>query len=345
MIRQVMLKDQTVLFGGNFSNWVSGALSVVADRPANQSALVDYRNNTLQFKFSATDFENLSNIQYSYILDGLDEGWSDWSYTPLKEYTNLEDGKYIFRVKARIYSSFESTTASYEFTILPPWYRSAMAYAIYALILIALINFILRYYIRRLDREREELKLKQTQQLREKEEEYKRESLEARQEIIRLQNEKLEIENRRKQAEIENKSSELASFAMQITYKNEILSQVKNQLTRVSTSMVHEDSKRQVLNLIKKLDKDLVQDEDWSRFEMHFDQVHEDFIKKLKHNFSLLTPKDLKLAAYLRMNLSTKEIAPLLNISARGVEISRYRLRKKIGLDSKENLVDFLMNF
>ena len=133
-------------------------------------------------------------------------------------------------------------------------------------------------------------------------------------------------------------------ISMQMTYKNELLTQVKQKLSKVTQTMIHTESKHQVESLIKTLEKDLVGTDDWEKFELHFDQVHQDFIKKLRKNYPELTPKDLKLCAYLRMNLASKEIAPLLNISIRGVEISRYRLRKKMYLSREVNLTEFLMN-
>jgi FixJ family two-component response regulator len=86
-------------------------------------------------------------------------------------------------------------------------------------------------------------------------------------------------------------------------------------------------------------------EDDWESFARHFDQVHTDFIKRLKEKYPQLSPKDLKLCAYLRMNLVSKEIAPLLNISVRGVEISRYRLRKKMQLHAEVNLTDYMIHF
>ena len=71
--------------------------------------------------------------------------------------------------------------------------------------------------------------------------------------------------------------------------------------------------------------------------------MHQDFINRLKNTHPDLSPREIRLCAYLRMNLSTKEIAPLLNISIRGVEIGRYRLRKKLNLDREDNLIDYLM--
>ena len=76
---------------------------------------------------------------------------------------------------------------------------------------------------------------------------------------------------------------------------------------------------------------------------MHIEQVYEELFKKLKDRYPDLTPRELSLCAYLRMNISTKEIATLMNISARGVEISRYRVRKKLGLDRVASLTDFIM--
>ena len=97
--------------------------------------------------------------------------------------------------------------------------------------------------------------------------------------------------------------------------------------------------------MVRKIDRN-IEDEDSLRiFETNFDQVHENFLSRLREAYPQLTSKDLRLCAYLRLNLSSKEIAPLLNISIRGVEISRYRLRKKLDLDHREHLADFILRF
>jgi DNA-binding CsgD family transcriptional regulator len=84
-------------------------------------------------------------------------------------------------------------------------------------------------------------------------------------------------------------------------------------------------------------------EDDWDSFAQNFDAVHNEFLSRLKAKHPNLSPSDLKLCAYLKLNLTTKEIAPLLNISVRGVEISRYRLRKKLDLANDVNLNDFMM--
>ena len=86
-------------------------------------------------------------------------------------------------------------------------------------------------------------------------------------------------------------------------------------------------------------------DKDWEQFAQHFDHVHSDFLSHIKLTYPHLSPHELKLCAYLRMNLSSKEIAQLESISVRGVEIGRYRLRKKLKISTETNLFDFLMSF
>ena len=96
--------------------------------------------------------------------------------------------------------------------------------------------------------------------------------------------------------------------------------------------------------MVKALNEDENLDQEWEYFTKHFDKVHSGFIVKLKEKHAKISNNELKLCAYLRMNLSTKEIAQLMNISVRGVEISRYRLRKKLNLATDTNLFDYLIN-
>jgi DNA-binding CsgD family transcriptional regulator len=95
---------------------------------------------------------------------------------------------------------------------------------------------------------------------------------------------------------------------------------------------------------MKVIDQEVKPDQNWDQFELLFNQIHENFLQKLKERFPDLTNRDLKLCAYLRMNLNSKEIAPLLSMSVRGVEDLRYRVRKKMGLDTTVNLADFVLS-
>jgi DNA-binding CsgD family transcriptional regulator len=106
----------------------------------------------------------------------------------------------------------------------------------------------------------------------------------------------------------------------------------------------NEKAVSELKKMMKVLGEDEKMDKDWEHFTHHFDKVHSDFVVVLKEKYPSITANELKLSAYLRMNLSTKEIAQLMNISVRGVEISRYRLRKKLGISSETNLFDFLIS-
>ena len=95
--------------------------------------------------------------------------------------------------------------------------------------------------------------------------------------------------------------------------------------------------------MIKTIDHNIDEAETWNLFKEAFENTDQDFFKKIKELHSGLSPNDLKLCAYLRLNLSSKEIAPMLNISPRSVEVKRYRLRKKMNLEAKTGLVDYIM--
>ncbi len=143
-----------------------------------------------------------------------------------------------------------------------------------------------------------------------------------------------------------HKNQELANATLHLIQKNKMLTKLKDELNKVLQAMPSDNpEKHGIMKLRKAIIRDLRNEQNWELFNSYFDEVHQDFMNRLKSKYKDLTSKELRLCAYLRMNLSTKEIAPLMNISIRGVEISRYRLRKKLGLDHYENLADFIISF
>ena len=131
---------------------------------------------------------------------------------------------------------------------------------------------------------------------------------------------------------------------MHLVKKGELFSKIKGELTQVMKGLDNSQAITELKKMIKSLSEDDNMDKEWENFTKHFDKVHSDFVKDLKEMHPTITGNELKLCAYLRMNLSTKEMAQLMNISIRGVEISRYRLRKKLHLSSEINLFDYLIN-
>lgn len=302
------------------------------------SISLDYSNNSVEFIFSANDFENPDQILFSTFLDGYDKNWSTWQNRNSREYTNLDEGKFTFKVKAKNIYGTITETKSIEFSILPPFQRSLPAYFLYFLVFLLIIYFnvlaLKRRFIRakrRNQKDQEELFLK-------KEEKLQRERLEAEKEIIRMRNDKL-------REGIKLKDKELANSTIEMLHKNEVLIALRVELKKLADCSNDESHKHEVNHLVSKINKEIDNEKQWKVFETHFESVHEEFLKRIKAANQNLTPRELKLCAYLRMNISSKEISVLMNISTRGVEISRYRLRKKLELTRETNLTDFILSF
>lgn len=292
--------------------------------------------NNLSFTFSTPIFVGNSTIEYSYFLVGFDEQWSSWSQTPNKDYTNLPPKKYSFLVKSRVPNFMETEPVKFYFQITPPWYKSKYAYISYVLLILGLMFGVVVYQRTKYENEKNLIKKQQERKLMQKTIEHKN--------FVELnENEIMKLKNERLQDEINFKTKELASSTMHLVQKTEILSKIKSDLKKTSDKLENRDFvNNQIKSVIKLINENVRLDKNWDQFEIQFDQVHVEFNKKLKEKYPELTPNDLKICAYLRMNLTTKEISPLMNISVRGVEISRYRLRKKLNLDRDVNLYNFL---
>ena len=293
-------------------------------------------DNALRFTFAAPYFDGMQDTQYRYTLAGFDDNWSTYAPATHKEYTNLPPGNYTFRVQARTIYGQEGEPASFAFTIRPPWYATHQAYVGYSLLLVGLLLLALKDIQKRHRREKHALQEEKRQALLRKEEEFQQAARRSAEQIMRLENEKLE-------SEITHKNKRLAGVAMHLLTKNEFIIDVKKELKHAVT--YQKNLVTDVNKVIKSIDKNITLDDDWREFEQHFDQVHGDFIKRLKAEYPNLTAQETKLAAFLRVGMTTKEIANLLHNTVRSVEISRYRLRKKLTLERETNLVDFMMGF
>ncbi len=335
LIRKVSstYENDSVLFYGNYTR----NDSLIEEQMKEQQPNLSYKSNSINFTFSATSYEGKSDLLYQYDLDPYEKGWSEWIDHSQKEYTNLKEGHYTFSVRAKNVNGEISEEAHFEFTINPPWYRSILAYSFYTFFVLALLYTGFNILDKKYQRQQRIMSLRQKKELYQKENEFSKLTQESEEEITRLQNEKLE-------SELQHKNNELATSTMHLLNKNEFIATIKTNLSQIMKSS-HEEVRRELQQITKDIENNISADADWEQFEFHFDRVHGDFSNRFKITFTALSPQDLKLSAYLRMNLSTKEIAQLLNISVRGVEISRYRLRKKLNLDRNKNLQEFILNF
>jgi DNA-binding CsgD family transcriptional regulator len=207
----------------------------------------------------------------------------------------------------------------------------------YVALFIILSLFSMWVFIQRIEISRRKERLKHLKAYRQKEHDYIQQASLSEKKIIKLKNETLKIE-------MIHRDKELANQTMDLIRKNKFLAKIKEELEKIKMSSNDDLLKEKISSLISKIDKDIDHNKQWEVFETAFDDVHEDFLNRLKAKFPALTPKELRLCAYLRMNISTKEIAPLMNISIRGVEICRYRVRKKLNIDRDTNLTSLIID-
>jgi ligand-binding sensor domain-containing protein len=300
---------------------------------AGEAITIPYQRNNIRITYALPYYRQV-DVKYQFKLEGYSDHWSNWSSAAQKDFTNLGWGKYRFLVKARSNGQVQSKITVFEFEILPPFYATKMAFAFYVLLIAGLLYLFKRLYERKLMKD----KVRITAKLQlEKEEFLKHEAEHNEKQIAKLEREKL-------QAELASKNRELANSAMSLVYKNELLQKLSQELAKLKDGtgkLISEEQQRKVQHIITEGMND---ERDWVLFENSFNDAHESFFKKLKAKHPDLVPNDLKLCAFLHMNMSSKEMASLLNISLRGVEIRRYRLRKKLNIPHDMNLTEFLMS-
>jgi len=311
---------------------ITDKITVITDNGLYDDVEIPYAKNNIRISFSLPYYRQ-AKVKYQYYLDGYSKQWSDWTFQTQNEFTNLGQGTYHFKIRAKTNDDNVTPITVFSFSILAPWYGSKLAMAFY-LLLVILGYYVFRHFYH--------LKLKRHQQYlleklqKEKEEFLKQETIASEQQIVKIRNEQL-------QADLAGKSRELANSAMNIVYKNELLQKISDEIGHLKDSSGKKLPDDQLRKIQKVINEGMTDERDWNLFESSFNEAHESFFKKLKTTHPDLVPNDLKLCAYLRMNMNSKEMASLLNISLRGVEIRRYRLRKKLNLEHDKNLVEFLM--
>lgn len=301
---------------------------------------IPYRLNSLTFNFSAPEYRFENAILYSCKLEDYDKDWSAPSETASKEYTQLHEGKYTLRLRALNTVTGETAESSFAFQILPPWYRSLWAKICYAAIVILLI--LTAYRLLNLYSERKARKVKE-----QKEAEMEAIRKEAEKEAIKKDYEIASLKSEQLEQDIKHKSSELSNTTMNVIRKNEILLDISSMLKKMheKTSQQGADAsmiKRELDKIQGLIEENISHDDDWKKFNQNFDIVYEDFTRHLGELHPNLTLTEKRLCCYLRMGLSSKEIAPIFSISPKSVEMNRYRLRRKMGLEREVNLVEYL---
>lgn len=272
-----------------------------------------------------------SNHFFEYSIVELDSTkWKRLEKNKL-ELTGLKDGIYTILFRTRNHLVKPSETSKIQINVLPPWYKDTIGIVLYFVLIAFGIGTFYYYNKQKIKREQRLLKIKYA---KEQQEIVREKNLENEKRIVQLKNESL-------RNEVKLKSKQLANTALALVKKNETLQDIKKELANNKDSFDNQYAFKKILN---KVDSSIAHKDEWKVFEYNFNQVHEDFFKSLKSKHSNLTPKDLKICAYIKMNLSNKEIAPLMNISVRGLETHRYRLKKKLDLENDISISDYLIN-
>ena len=289
-----------------------------------ESVEIGYSGNDLSFTLTVPDYDKFFHPYFQYRLTNRQAEWTDWSEDNVVNFSQLDYGDYLFEARSLLGSQISENVVSYNFTILRPWYASYSAIFLYifgGVFLIYLMNKAYSTYYRN--------KAKKWQEDA------------SQKEAVRMQETELKltrVENDLLQRDIENKNREAAIATMNLVKQNELLQQIKKRL------LAKQDQEKNIKSVIRTIDQNLDTDENWNLFKEAFENADRDFFKKVKLIHPELTPNDLRVCAYLRLNLTTKEIASLLNISGRSVEVKRYRLRKKLNLERNQGLVEYILS-
>ena len=287
-----------------------------------KDGILKNKENNIKISYSISDFSKYLPSLFQYRLVGFNNKWNNWTSKSEVYFENLPHGDYIFEVKGKVGTQKTTNTIRYSFNIAKPWYlrtTSIIIYIISAILILMIINILHRNYF----------KNQQEKLLKRKEKELEIKQLENEQQLMHFKN--LDL-----QKDIDSKNRELGLSTMNLIKRNELLGTIKKEL---GTSKNTGDVKK----VIELINNNLNTSDDWKLFEEAFKNTDKGFMKKLKSEHSNLTSNDLRLCTYLRLNLSSKEIAPLLNISIRSVEVKRYRLRKKMNLPHEASLSSYIL--
>ena len=268
---------------------------------------LSYRFRNINFRMSCPVTGLMEEVRFHTMLEGLESSWRELSGAPEISYNYLPSGSYRFCIEARAYDGTVLSEWQWPFTVKPPFWRSVWAWLIYAVIVVlavlAIVNYSYQQHRKQLDR----------------------------------------LERKRLSEELKLKSKELASTTMGSIRKNEVLISIKEELSAQKAALGKDYPDKYYNRICSIIDSQLGSEADWAMFEKNFDNIHENFFSTLRERYPSLTDTDLRFCAYLHLNLASKDIASLMNISLKGVEAARSRIRKKIQLPQNQSLTSFMI--
>lgn len=311
---KVIFTKLTVLNNEVFPNKeINGRIILSKNIVFTKAFELTWKEKIFTIEFAALNYTLPKKCQYKYMLEGFDEKWVQTDANRrFASYSNLAPGDYTFKVMASNNDGkWGNNQTSIQIKVKPPFYQT-WVFKIVASLLLLFIAIVL--YRRRINIHKERFRQKQLQQERK---------------IMELEKEMME--------------SELKKLAFNILNKNKLLIEQKNRIQSLSNK-AKVSVKEGLQKIVESIDADLDDEKDWKFIEPQIDKAYNQFILKLKQEHPDLTATEIRLAAYIRMNLTTKEICEFMNKTQRAIENDRYRLRKKIGLESNDSIQSYFLN-
>ncbi len=294
----------------------------------------EQHGNSVQVSFAQSRYDRAPLFRVR--LHGSDTSFTAWDAEGEYPFPQLKAGDYTLD-----WESDDGQRGRVSWEVPPPYYQRPLAYVVYGLLIGAGFWALRVYYRRRLDTQQRLADVERERQLQAERLRTRADRLEDK---VKVSQREVELSHRElalRQNELQQRNRELAQSTLAQARHNESLLQIREGISALPKSGEVGKTRRQLYHV---LESQLSSEEDWARFDEHFDAVHVGFLHQLHEDIPALTPGDLRLAALLRMNLPSKEIAPLLHLSVRGVENKRYRLRKKIGLAGEANLTEWILS-
>lgn len=300
-----------------------------------------YETHSIPFEFNNIRVQFLlpnssQDIYYQYFLEGHSKKWTDWSLKSEVEFLDLKEGRYTLLIRAKS-NGRNSSLSSHSFSIKAPFYRTWYAYTFYLVFAIFVVFMIRRHTKLKLKKQKLDLLRNQKEVLNEQNRKYK-------EELMIEKQQKLEIEQLQLKKTIENKELELAKKIIDQKEVNDLIQSIKHKIEEIQHQSSQKLEVKYYNDLIHFVEKKINRSVN-KEYEIAFDNSQAHFHSNLLKAHPNLSSKDLRICSYLMMNLTSKEIAKILQVLPSSIDVNRSRLRKKLDLDEAENLRDYLSNF
>jgi AraC family chitin signaling transcriptional activator len=287
--------------------------------------LLKAEESTIRVRYTHPSFSERYPATYEYQLTSEGDTIVDRSLSTVKTYYNLQPGSYSLSTRViGISGDILASSQSIRFEIDIPWYQTVQ-FTLYLIFSGLILTFVASALVRAIYKRRERKIREENERL-----------LETNQ--LREENRISQLKNKHLENELELRKRELTGVYEAEIRRNALLKDLKAQIGKAK-------SEKPVEEITALIDKQLEDDSDWTKFESAFNELDFEFIANLNKRHQGLTRQEVRLLVYIRLNLSNKEISELLNIGLKSVEMKRYRVRKKLGLEKSQNLSEYIHSF